>query len=575
MVYIHLKYISAVGILSILCLFLISVNTQARTYPAQQSWSYDGAWYPGLDNPSAIATTQTPDGIFIVVLDGEHIKLLDKNGNQTNSFHVGPNLGKMDTSPDGVIFVLSNNSTITSYWMDGVERGQVTFTASSPQAIVVDSESRIFMATNEGGQNKLIRFSAEGEREWDMGLAEFVYSMAIDHKQRLFVAFYSYMWIYNLDGSFIHDFPGIYNYGTKNGFAFTSDGGYFGAAWTQVQHMLGLPYSEGEYNPRRILRRGSGYEDANDVAIDSEDTVYFLRHSPHRIEIMRRTYSGILDPEQKSIPVPHILSTSMLEGTNHMRIRYMVDDSDSETVEVVAWVVQEHNVMPNRGYWDHYSFPLQTAVPISTVVGDSSGVIGANVPANQEIILDWNAEADVGAASGNYKIYMMAKDDRGLLNLHFLTIPASGELPELTLSRSPVDSNWFYGALLWMYFNSPSDYAFSETGEIYPLAGDFAGQWLTYQTQEPGNPGTYSVILTTGIEYVINQLGYRRATNDEVLRAMEADSPGNAAQIWAGLESSPPARPSHVNEWGFDVDSANDYLNETGNREWLFWIVQE
>ena len=574
------------SIAQVAALYAICQPIFAVTFPSNQHWAYEGAWHSNeqmsFDSPTDIAATQTQDGERIVVLDGEFIKILDTNGTPIESHQIGPNLGKMEASHDGKLFVLKNASTIVSYGLDGVEIQQIPISSVNPYTLTIDSAGRVFLASKdiESGEIIITRFSSEGEEElqWEVPNAERIYSLGIDHKSQLFVRLYTEFSVYDTDGLEVASYNGKYDFGTKDGFAFSSDGSFFGVAWLEMQHRLGAPYELFEPNrTRRILkRRGSGYEDGIDVTIGSDDSVYFLRNDPFRIEVMRRTYSGILDPDRTAMPLPEVLSTSMIEGANQMRIRYRVTDPDSQTVDVRAWVVREDYIMPNRNFWDYFSFSLRDAIPIQSVIGGQSGKLGDSVPTNTEIVFDWDAGSDLGNASGKYKVFMMANDGRQLLNLHFLTIPAEGELPSLELARAPTNMNWFYEAFLWMYFSSPSDYELSETGEVYPKEGPFANQWITFQASANGNPGEYSTLNFDGADYVAHQLGYRRASNEEVLRALEAGTSGSVLKQASGLETSPNDHVlNYVNEWGFDSGYSDDYLNETEAREWIYWLVKE
>ena len=72
-----------------------------------------------------------------------------------------------------------------------------------------------------------------------------------------------------------------------------------------------------------------------------------------------------------------------------------------------------------------------------------------------------------------------------------------------------------------------------------------------------------------GKTYLMNLLGYRYATVEEVTKAREAATPGNVNQWSAKVQVKPRNLPGQVNEYGFDTQ----YEPSETSRYW--WVVKE
>jgi hypothetical protein len=94
---------------------------------------------------------------------------------------------------------------------------------------------------------------------------------------------------------------------------------------------------------------------------------------------------------------------------------------------------------------------LSKVIVPKTFVGDTTGKLGQNVPTGQNHTVTWNAGADWSASFGELEMAVLAKDDRDLLNLHFLTLPATdSNSTELKINRSPITDADLLNVWYWL-----------------------------------------------------------------------------------------------------------------------------
>ena len=141
----------------------------------------------------------------------------------------------------------------------------------------------------------------------------------------------------------------------------------------------------------------------------------------------RPTYRTIRPKQSKEIPFPEVLSVAQRPGTNYLDLTYRINDADSPNVKAAL-----------LGFVDGGNDLSKVIVP-KTFVGDVTGKLDDNVTTGQTHTVTWNAGADWNIGFGELEVAVLAQDDRDLLNLHFLNLPATdGNSTQLKISRSPV-----------------------------------------------------------------------------------------------------------------------------------------
>ena len=134
-----------------------------------------------------------------------------------------------------------------------------------------------------------------------------------------------------------------------------------------------------------------------------------------------------------------MVEVSQRAGTNYMDITYRINDADSPTVEAAI-----------LGFIDGGDDLSKVIIP-KTFVGGTTGKLGQNVPTGQNHTVTWNAGADWNVGFGELEMAVLAKDDRDLLNLHFLTLPATdSNSTELKINRSPITNDDLLKVWYWL-----------------------------------------------------------------------------------------------------------------------------
>jgi hypothetical protein len=168
-------------------------------------------------------------------------------------------------------------------------------------------------------------------------------------------------------------------------------------------------------------------------------------------------------------PTPVVLSAVQRPGTTFMDIDYRVDDPDDATVQTAA-----------LGFVNGGT-NLADVLKLNTLVEGTAANIGSNTPANTQKRLTWNVAADWNTNFGNVQVEIMAKDGRGLLPFHWITLPSNGPNPEITINDRPI-----YDADLlpiWYWLIATGDPAVQlVNGQVLGVGGDYSSNVLAQGT---------------------------------------------------------------------------------------------
>jgi hypothetical protein len=138
-------------------------------------------------------------------------------------------------------------------------------------------------------------------------------------------------------------------------------------------------------------------------------------------------------------PTVVIQSAAMRPGTTLMDVAYRVNDPDDATVKTRALAF----VGGVRSF-------ANVIKPVTFVEG-TAAKLGDSIPANVYHTLTWDVAADWDIDLGQINFEVLAMDGRGLLPIDWITIPAAGGKPALTISKdTPSDSSVLSG-LFWQY----------------------------------------------------------------------------------------------------------------------------
>ena len=198
-----------------------------------------------------------------------------------------------------------------------------------------------------------------------------------------------------------------------------------------------------------------------------------------------------------NVPPTVVISNAVQRpGTTFMDIDFRVDDPDDATVQVAALA------FINGGT------NFSNIVKINTLVEGTETNIGTNVPANTPLRLTWNVAADWNTNFGNAQVEILAKDARGLMPFHWITLPSNGPNPEITINHKSISNADLLP--IWYWLLATSDPAISlVNGQVIGVGGRYDSLPLAQ--------GTASTCF--GRELIYEKLNVRALTPTEVMRA--------------------------------------------------------
>ena len=176
-----------------------------------------------------------------------------------------------------------------------------------------------------------------------------------------------------------------------------------------------------------------------------DGTIAWVNYNKNKIEFYRPTYRTVRPPVSRDIPLPELISVVQPDNTNHLEITYRINDTDSSHVNAKM-----------LGFIDGGNDLSKVIVP-ETYIGSITGKLDHNVSTNQNHTITWNVGADWSVGFGELEVAILAKDDRDLLNIHFLTLPSSDSNgSEMQISRSPLTDADLLSVWYWLLASGES-----------------------------------------------------------------------------------------------------------------------
>ena len=243
-------------------------------------------------------------------------------------------------------------------------------------------------------------------------------------------------------------------------------------SYTQVSRLAyssdGLLYASDEYNQyynsnriRVYSPEGANIKEWNCKSCAMAETKsgdLIAAHGDRVVRVWKRTFRTVHPEPSNAIPLPAILSQGRRPGTSLVDVEYRVKDADDATVQTAALAFK------NGGN------SLSDVIPITSLAEGTGNKLGANIATGQTHRFTWNVAGDWNTDFAEVQLEVLAKDNRGLLNLDFLRIPAAGGNPELKISRSPVNDNDFLSVWYWLLATGDPDVRL-DNGQVLALDG--------------------------------------------------------------------------------------------------------
>lgn len=179
-------------------------------------------------------------------------------------------------------------------------------------------------------------------------------------------------------------------------------------------------------------------------------------------------------------PTVVIQSAQMRPGTTLMDVVYRVNDPDDATVKTRA-----------LAFVDGVRSFANVLKPVTFVEGTAAN-LGNAIPSNVDHTLTWDVATDWNIDLGQVKFEVLAMDARGLLPIDWITIPAAGGNPALTISKDAPTDATLLNALFWQYADSDPWLSLS-SGVLTGNAGSgvFSGSVLANGSLIQGYGGAY------------------------------------------------------------------------------------
>jgi hypothetical protein len=248
-------------------------------------------------------------------------------------------------------------------------------------------------------------------------------------------------------------------------------------------------------------------------------------------------YPSEISPAQ-AWPEITYLNVSRREGTNLFDIYYRLEDADSASAEVRAMVMDETAAeLADRRYVNKFLLPMVSFVE------DTQDNIGTGVATGTDLKhLVWDAGADMGASRKGIFIHLMVSDGRPPLSLHFVTLPALNDQPELQISKYTGFGNTGMLDNLWLWLLAKGTVKLAGS-QLLGTTAPFADAVLAENYGEP---------TTLGQNFLLALIGnVRLATDAEMQRAQEATTPGTVTQ-WEPMRQVA-GRPLKINEFNIET----------------------
>ncbi len=254
--------------------------------------------------------------------------------------------------------------------------------------------------------------------------------------------------------------------------------------------------------------------------------------------------AGTLEIANNAVPYGKVLTVQQRTGEPILDIDYTVSDQDATTVSAYALA------------FTGTSLSLTACIPIRNLLEGTDSNVGSaiSVAATKRLTWDTSEEWNPTVGYGDIRVAILAKDDRELLDIHWLHLPPVGSNPALKINRYPITQNDLLN--LWFWVIASGNTAVNLAGgQVTGVGGGYDGELLA------SDAGT----TARGREFLFNMLGCREATAAELVQAREASTPGSVTQ-WEPRYKLPTGVPRKVNEFGFDSGS-------TDAHGW--WVVKE
>ena len=254
----------------------------------------------------------------------------------------------------------------------------------------------------------------------------------------------------------------------------------------------------------------SSFVTTRGAAFDGSGNVWAVRDKV--VECLERRMRFDVYSPVKTPPQPLVLKVSQQPGASVVDIDYQVTAPGTATVETALVAF-----MGGVRTWDKLVVPKTFTVP-------TAGVLGAGVPTGTKLRVSWDAAPDMpGQNFATMAFEMLAKDDRDIVGVHYVTLPPdAGNPTALKISNKPVQDADLWDLFLWLLAKGDPRLSVSTTKVMLTAAGQtfIAGApALLSGTSVVNTVHNGSLITTQGRQFAYLLLNCRPITAAEKTRA--------------------------------------------------------
>ncbi len=500
--------------------FLTLTSAFGQTMP-QDNWRYDGLQFASPTTGNALGYIAIGSGGVYVVENSTKILQFTEGGIFVRRFSVDFSaVSGIACDPSGNVYVadqidakvrvFNSNGTFVREWGSvGTNDGQF----SQMGGIAVDRNNQVYVC--DPGNTRVQVFDIAGNflRKWGESgelpgqfKAGTPTQIAVADNGTVYTVTRIYgpgnqMRVFDVNGNYLAGLFGWTNNGGNSdpaSIALSKDGllgvgidhEYYGFGYSTTSILAPSDSNQGV--------AGGAFGSGNApryVAFSSRGDLFIVEGT--QVTVYEREYSNVqnslLPP---AIPQPEVISAAQRPGTSWMDINYQVTDADSATVTtgVLAFT--------NGGT------TLNDAVVMNTFMENTGANVGSNITTGVIKHLTWNMAADWTVDFAQVQVEALAKDNRSLLGIHWITIPASGGNPSIQVSAAPISDGVLLDVWLWLVATHQAGISLNN-GTITGTANPFNGATLV----------SGSATTADGRNYLFGLLNVRAITADEITRA--------------------------------------------------------
>lgn len=440
-----------------------------------------------------------------------------------------------NTSANPIKIYDTNGTFIRQWGVSGTATGQLL----NPASVAIGSDGLVYVGDISNSRIQVFDLSGNFVRTWGQsgaagGQFNHPRSVRLGVSNTVYVAdfFNNRVQFFDLNGNFIRQYqdsasgwsPKAVVISPDNAIIFTLDSGTASGRRTLTP--------DGQ-----LVASSSSASTYGSVWSPDGQYLYFLTNT--QVQRFRRGFRTFGTKPPNAIPLPGVLGVAQRAGTGLFDIDYQVIDPDNSTVQVGALAFMS-------GRRD-----LAAAIPMTTLAEGTASALGTNITTGARHHLTWDAGTDWPTNQGNVSITILAKDNRGLMDFHFITIPSNATYATpLTVSQSPVAASDFLNVWTWLVATADTN-IICQTGNVYGVSGSYSNVLLAQTI------GTSTSTTTNGRAFLWSLMGVREATTNELFRAAMGTT-GRVTQWQPRLQIS--GTPAKINEYGFDTGAFSTSL---------------